>query len=160
MKKQHYMTRDERYQLEAYLRAGKPVSWIAREMGFCERTIYYEKKRGAYEHECMWNTEIRYSADKAHQVHKYNQTAKGRPLKIGKDRTYANFLECKILNDRFSPAAALAAAKKAGHRTSVCVSTLYSYMRYKISNIKSLLVTQTNLAASGSRTTYCVTKSV
>lgn len=64
MKKQHYMTRDERYQLEAYLKAGKPVSWIAREMGFCERTIYYEKKRGAYEHECMWNTEIRYSADK------------------------------------------------------------------------------------------------
>ena len=46
MKKQHYMTREERYQLEAYLRAGKPVAWIAREMGFCERTIYYEKKRG------------------------------------------------------------------------------------------------------------------
>ena len=46
MKKQHYMTRDERYQLEAYLRAGKPVAWIAREMGFCERTIYYEKNAG------------------------------------------------------------------------------------------------------------------
>ena len=128
MKKQHYMTRDERYQLEAYLRAGKPVSWIAREMGFCERTIYYEKKRGAYEHECMWNTEIRYSADKAHQVHKYNQTAKGRPLKIGNDRVYADYLEHKILTDRFSPAAALAAARKAGHQTSVCVSTLYSYI--------------------------------
>lgn len=128
MKKQHYMTRDERYQLEAYLKAGKTVSWIAREMGFCERTIYYEKKRGAYEHECMWNTEIRYSADKAQQVHRYNQTAKGRPLKIGNDRTYAEFLERKILTDRFSPAAALAAARKAGHKTSVCVSTLYSYI--------------------------------
>ena len=128
MKKQHYMTRDERYQLEAYLKAEKTVSWIAREMGFCERTIYYEKKRGAYEHERTYGPEIRYSADKAQQVHRYKQTAKGRPLKIGNDRVYAEFLERKILTDRFSPAAALAAARKAGHQTSVCISTLYSYI--------------------------------
>lgn len=128
MKKQHYMTKEERYQLEAYLRAGKSVAWIAREMGFCERTIYYEKKRGAYEHERTYGPEIRYSADKAQQIHRYNQTAKGRPLKIGNDRAYAEFLECKILKDRFSPAAALAAARKSRHQTDVCVSTLYSYI--------------------------------
>ena len=132
MKKQHYMTRDERYQLEAYLKAGKPVSWIAREMGFCERTIYYEKKRGAYEkvvrRHGFYYDEIHYSAEKAQQIHQYNQTAKGRPLKIGNDRAYADFLEHKILTDRFSPAAALAAARKAGHQTSVCISTLYSYI--------------------------------
>ena len=45
-KKQHYMTYDERCKLEAYLNAKKSVAWIAREMGFSERTIYYEKKRG------------------------------------------------------------------------------------------------------------------
>ena len=128
MKKQHYMTKEERYQLEAYLRAGKSVAWIAREMGFCERTIYYEKKRGAYEHETDFYTEIRYSADKAHQIHQYNQTAKGRSLKIGNDRAYADFLEHKIIKDRFSPAAALAAARKEGHQTSICTSTLYSYI--------------------------------
>ena len=71
---------------------------------------------------------IEYSADKAQQIHDYNQTAKGRPLKIGCDRTYADFLERKILTDRFSPAAALAAARRAGHQTSVCVATLYSYI--------------------------------
>lgn len=131
MKKQHYMTRDERYQLEAYLRAGKPVSWIAREMGFCERTIYYEKKRGAFARASERNyyrETIEYSADKAQQIHEYNQTAKGRPLKIGNDRAYADFLERKILTDRFSPAAALSAARRAGYQTSVCVSTLYSYI--------------------------------
>ena len=128
MKKQHYMTRDERYQLEAYLRAGKTVAWIASKMGFCERTIYYEKKRGAYEHDCDWYTEIRYSADRAQHIHVYSQTAKGRPLKIGNDHNYANFLEDRILNGRFSPAAALAAARKAGYQTSVSISTLYSYI--------------------------------
>lgn len=130
-KKQHYMTRDERYQLEAYLRAGKPVPWIAKEMGFCERTIYYEKKRGAFTRATERNyyrETIEYSADKAQQKHEYNQTAKGRPLKIGNDRAYADFLERKILNDRFSPAAALAAARKAGYQTSICISTLYSYI--------------------------------
>lgn len=131
-KKQHYMTRDERYQLEAYLRAGKPVSWIAREMGFCERTIYYEKKRGQVQlvrnpRGYLIDT-IEYSADKAQQKHEYNQTAKGRQLKIRNDRAYADFLERKILTDRFSPAAALAAARRAGYQTSVCVSTLYSYI--------------------------------
>ena len=131
MKKQHYMTKDERYQLEAYLRAGKPVAWIAREMGFCERTIYYEKKRGAFKRASERNyyrETIEYSADKAQQIHDYNQTAKGRPLKIGCDRAYADFLERKILTDRFSPAAALAAARRAGHQTSICVATLYSYI--------------------------------
>ena len=132
MKKQHYMTRDERYKLEAYLRAGKPVAWIARDMGFCERTIYYEKKRGQVQlvrnpRGYMIDT-IEYSADKAQQKHEYDQTAKGRPLKIGNDRAYAEFLERKILTDRFSPAAALAAARRAGYQTSVCVSTLYSYI--------------------------------
>lgn len=66
-RKQHYMTNRERDKLEAYLRAGKSIAWIARELGFCERTIYYEKKRGLYEHDCGMVTEMRYSADKAHQ---------------------------------------------------------------------------------------------
>jgi len=131
MKKQHYMTKDERYQLEAYLRAGKTVAWIAREMGFCERTIYYEKKRGAFTRASERNyyrKKIEYSADKAQQIHDYNQTAKGRPLKIGNDHAYADFLERKILTDHFSPAAALAAARRDGHQTSISVTTLYNYI--------------------------------
>ena len=127
-KKQHYMTRDERLRLEAYLRVKKPVAWIARELGFCRQTIYNEIRRGTYEHDCYHYTEIRYSADKAQQIYEYMQTGKGRPLKIGTDQAYADFLEHKILTDRFSPAAALAAARAEGHQTVICVSTLYSYI--------------------------------
>lgn len=127
-KKQHYMTEIERYQLEAYLRAKKPVSWIAREMGFCRQTIYNEKKRGTYLHTIDYQNELRYSAAKGQDIHKRAQQNKGRAEKIGNDLAFANFLEEKMLQDRFSPAAALAEARKAGYKTTICVSTLYSYI--------------------------------
>lgn len=136
-KKQHYMTRDERFKLEGFLEAGKPVAWIAEQLGFCRKTIYNEIKRGTYhrvvERGGYYRDETHYSADKAQQFHDYNQTAKGRPIKLGNDRAYAEFLEDKMLSPsdprkRFSPAAALAAARAAGFQTSVCVSTLYSYI--------------------------------
>ena len=141
-KKQHYMRWEERQQLEAMRRNHIPVSEIARQLGFCRQTIYDELKRGAYIHTCPYWDEVRYSADKAQQVHDYNQTAKGRPLKIGSDREYADFLEEKMLGvqeegkidrrKRYSPAAALALARKENFRTSVCVSTLYSYITKRV----------------------------
>lgn len=48
MRKQHYMTEQERHQLEAMRRNKIPVREIARQLGFCERTIYYELRRGSY----------------------------------------------------------------------------------------------------------------
>lgn len=141
-KKQHYMTRDERYQLEALLQAKVSVSRIAKQLGFCRQTIYNEMKRGAYVHTCDYWDEIRYSADKSQQLHVLNQTAKGRPLKIGTDRKYADYLEKKMLGiqedgstdkrKRYSPAAALAAARKEGYQTSVCTATLYSYITNRV----------------------------
>ena len=141
-KKQHYMSRDERYKLEALLEAKIPVSRIAKQLGFCRQTIYNEIKRGKYIHTCEWWDEERYSADKAQQIHAYNQTAKGRPLKIGRDHAYAKFLENKMLGvqedgridkrKRYSPAAALAEARKAGFALTVCVGTLYSYIDKRV----------------------------
>ncbi len=141
-KKQHYMTRDERYQLEALLKAKVPISKIAKQLGFCRQTIYNEIERGAYIHTCEWWDEVRYSADRAQQLHVRNQTAKGGQLKIGNDHAYAKFLEDKMRGvqedgsidrrKRYSPAAALAAARKAGYKTSVCTSTLYSYITKQI----------------------------
>ena len=99
-------------------------------------------KRGAYLHRVEWVDEERYSADKGQQIHEYNQTAKGRPLKIGNNRAYANFLERKMLGvqdsgkvDRrkwYSPAAALELARREGFETSVCVGTLYSYIDKRV----------------------------
>lgn len=132
MKKQHYMTRDERFQLEAMRRNRIPIAEIARQLGFSRQTIYNELKRGAYVHTYEWWDEVRYSAHKAQQIHEYRQTAKGRPLKIGNDHAYAHFLERKILTDHFSPAAALAAARKSGYTTQICTATLYSYIDKRV----------------------------
>lgn len=134
-KKQHYMTRDERFQLEALHKAKVPISQIARQLGFSRQTIYNELRRGRYIHietKRGYDEEIRYSADKAQQIHDYNQTAKGRPLKIGNDHAYADFLERKICMDRYSPAAALAAARREGYTTTICTATLYSYIDKEI----------------------------
>lgn len=135
-KKQHYMTNRERDKLEAYLEAGKGVSWIARQMGFTRQTIYNEIRRGLCEQikrrNGIYRDELHYSADKARQIHKYNQTAKGRPIKLGNDYAYADFIERKILQDHFSPAAALAVARREGFATSICVTTLYSYIDKQI----------------------------
>jgi IS30 family transposase len=131
MKKQHYMTKDEREKLEALLQADLSVAQIAGQLGFCRQTIYNEIKTGTYLHTCAnlaYRDEERYSAQKSESIHRNRQTAKGRPLKIGHDREYADFLEHKIIKDRYSPAAALAAARKAGYQTSVCTATLYSYI--------------------------------
>lgn len=141
-KKQHYMTRDERYQLEALREAGVPVAQIARQLGFCKKTIYNELHRGAYHRivlkSSIYRDEIHYSAEKAQQITDYNQTGKGRPMKIGSDQSYADYLERKMLGiqpdgstdkrKRFSPAAALADARAEGFSTTVCTSTLYSYI--------------------------------
>lgn len=131
-RKQHYMTRDERYQLEALRRNKIPVAKIAQQLGFSRQTIYNELRRGQYVHTGDYRDELRYSADKGDQIQRYNATAKGRPLKIGSDHCYAAYLEHKILVDRFSPAAALAAARRQGYATSVCVTTLYSYIDKRV----------------------------
>lgn len=132
MKKRHHMTEQERYQLEAMRRNRIPVREIARQLGFCERTIYYELRRGSYMHTCDYWEEERYSAQKGQQIHDYNQTAKGRPLKLGSDYAFAAYIEYKIIKDKYSPAAALAAAREHSFSTSICISTLYSYIDKKV----------------------------
>ena len=133
MRKQHYMTFEERLKLEALYNAARmPVSKLAKILGFSRQTIYNELERGKYIHTCEWWDEVRYSADKAQQVNRYNQTAKGRPLKIGSHHDYAQFLEDKIIRDRYSPAAALAAARKRGFAVAISVNTLYSYIEKKV----------------------------
>ena len=127
-KKQHYMTYEERIQLETLLRHKIPVSEIARELGFSRQTIYREIKRGTYLHDCGHYDEKRYSAQKGQIIHEQRQENKGCPLKIGKDINYASFLEQKILEEHYSPAAALAAARAVGFSTQISVGTLYNYI--------------------------------
>ncbi len=142
VKKQHYMTERERYKLETYLEDKKPVAWIAQVMGFCRQTIYNEIRRGQVQVVKRiygyYRDAKEYSAEKAQQIHNYNQTAKGKALKIGRHKEYADRLEALMLGvqadgsidhrARFSPAAAIAQAKEEGFAISVCRVTLYSYI--------------------------------
>lgn len=127
-KKQHYMTYPERIRLEMMLKYKAPITQIARELGFCRQTIYNEIKRGSYEHEINGFLKIQYSADKGDDIHKKANRNKGREFKIGSDYAYANFLEEKMLRDKYSPAAALACAKTKGFKTSLSVGTIYNYI--------------------------------
>lgn len=141
-RKQHYMTWDERLKLEALRKAGVPVAQIAKQLGVCRQTIYNELNRGecdvirtrsGFQHDVK-----EYSAEKGQIIHEENQSMKGRPMKIGSDYDYANFLERLMLGvqpngkvdkrKRYSPAAALEMARREGYQTSVCVTTLYSYI--------------------------------
>jgi len=124
-----YLSFREREDIEILLKAKTPIKVIAASLGRSYSTIYKEIKRGMVK---LSDTDLRayfsYSAVVAQEHFNLAQTSKGRPIKIGSDHAYAHYLECKIADDHYSPAAALAAARSAGFKTSLCVSTLYSYI--------------------------------
>lgn len=124
-----YLTYNQRLQIEALYKVHTPIKKIAEIVGCCFSTVYKELKRGQVQLlDYEWREFTGYSADIAQQKHDYAQTSKGRPLKLGSDHAFADFITSRIKKDRFSPAAALAAAADENFRTSVCVTTLYSYI--------------------------------
>lgn len=58
------------------------------------------------------------------------ESIKGRSLKIGNDRKLAEYIENKIVDNRFSPEAALAEVARSGieFKTTISVRTLYRYI--------------------------------
>ena len=125
-----YLTRDQRIRIEALYKIHTPVKVIADQIGVCYSTVYKELKRGQVvlmePHLCT--DYISYSADVAQQRFEFAQTSKGRPLKIGNDYAFVDFVKEKIKMKKYSPAAALAEAHKKGFKTRICISTLYSYI--------------------------------
>lgn len=127
------ITYADRVRIETmYNRFGMNPLAIAKELGFCNSSIYREMRLGFYDHRdgSTWKTVRKYSADKAQQNSDYRATAKGTPLKIGKDRTFARTMEELIVERKLSPAAALAEIKRKKIKvaTTVCVTTLYHYI--------------------------------
>jgi IS30 family transposase len=127
------LTRTDRIKLEALIKAGLRITKIAEQLGVHRSTIYNELKRGQYEHRNSdWTTEIRYSPDIAQKKAEENLKARGTQLKIGGDIEYANYIEDKIVNEDYSPAAVLGELKAQGREqefnTRICVTTLYSYI--------------------------------
>lgn len=94
--------------------------------------VYNELKRGRYTHRNSdWTEEERYSPDIAEAAYREHLAAKGPDLKIGKDYRLAEYIERRIVEDGYSPAAVLGEIKVKGiqFNTTICEATLYSYIK-------------------------------
>ena len=134
MKKRRFkhLSWNDRLRIESFLKCGKRVQEIADEIGVHRNTIYTELKRGRYIHRNSdWTEEERYSPDIAEAAYRENLAAKGPGLKIGKDHRLAAYIERRIVEDGYSPAAVLGEIKVKGIRfdTTICEATLYSYIK-------------------------------
>lgn len=128
--KYKHLSLQERYHIEIlYNKNKEPVKIIAEKLERSVATIYREIKRAQSVHRNSdYTEEIIYVPERADQLYHENMKNKGRDLKIGKDIEFANYIERKIIEDKYSPEAALYAAKEENFETSICPATLYSYI--------------------------------
>lgn len=129
----HYkhLSESDRIKMETLLNKGYSKPEIAEYLHVHRSTIYREIKRGEYIHRNSdYTEEVRYSSDKGQQTHDWNAQGKGKPLKIGNDVKLAEYIEQKIVEDKYSPEAALTAAETSGieFNTTISVRTLYRYI--------------------------------
>lgn len=126
-----HLSKNDRIKMETMLNSGHKVVEVAEYLHVHRSTIYREIKRGEYTHRNSdYTEEIRYSSDLGQKNHDWNAQGKGRNIKIGNDRPLAEYIEGKIIEDKYSPEAALAAAAESGieFTTSISVRTLYRYI--------------------------------
>lgn len=126
-----HLSQNDRIKMETMLNSGHKVVEVAEYLHVHRSTIYREIKRGEYTHRNSdYTEETRYSSDLGQKNHDWNVQGKGRNIKIGNDRPLAEYIEEKIIEDKYSPEAALAAAAESGieFTTSISVRTLYRYI--------------------------------
>lgn len=126
-----HLSQNDRIKMETMLNSGHKVVEVAEYLHVHRSTIYREIKRGEYTHRNSdYTEETRYSSDLGQKNHDWNAQGKGRNIKIGNDRPLAEYIEGKIIEDKYSPEAALAATAESGieFTTSISVRTLYRYI--------------------------------
>lgn len=140
MRKFSHLSFSARLKIEAALKVKMPIKDIAQMLKVHYSTIYREIKRGIYSRkefylkddfgEFQYRYFSRYSPDISEERYRQNMAAKGVALKIGKDVAFAEYIEHKIVDEGYSPAAVLGEIKQKGlvFNTSICVNTLYSYI--------------------------------
>lgn len=129
-KKGKHIKWEDRLKIQGALRTGAKPAEIAKMIGCCRATVYNEINRGqcVQQHDAEFVTE--YCADVAERKYQEALRAKGPDIKPGNDFELAEFLENKIIDDRFSPGAALAFIREQGlqFKTQICENTLYNYI--------------------------------
>lgn len=130
-----HFTLNERLKIEAWQKANIPPSEMTKMLNKDQSSVYRELKRGKYKRE---NSDLTfsntYSPDIAEEKYRKNLKAKGAPLKIGSDIEYAEYIESKILNERYSPKAVLVEIKQKNMQfnTTTSPTTLYRYIDERI----------------------------
>lgn len=126
-----HFTLNDRLKLEAWQKAKVPKTEMAKMLNKDLSSVYRELHRGQYKRQ---NTDLTfsdaYSPDKANDRYRENLKAKGAPLKIGNDVEFAEYIENKIINDKYSPKAVLGEIKrkKLPFKTLISHTTLYRYI--------------------------------
>lgn len=126
-----HFTWEQRLTLERMLKQGFSKPEIAKALGKCERSIYYEINRGLCEQlTTNLETVIRYCPEVSERKYREHLAEKGPDLKIGHDHKLARKLEELIVEQKFSPGAALAYIKNGEetYDTNICETTLYNYI--------------------------------
>ena len=126
-----HLTWTDRLKIEKALKEGLKPCKIADRLHVHNTTIYREIKRGTYTHlNSDLTTEERYSPEIAQQRYEENLKAKGGDLKIGNDYELAAFIEKKIGEEGYSPAAVVGEIKRLGltFKTEISEKTIYNYI--------------------------------
>ena len=128
----------QKLQIEVMYNNNLPVKQIAAYVGVCERTIYRELKKGAYEHKTVKNSfwygkreyfNTKYSAAISEERYKMLCTKKGRPLKIGRDFELIRYVEKRVHDGKLTAHAVLGEIKHNNLPfTSISKTTLYRYI--------------------------------
>lgn len=134
------MSYTKRLQLEMLLKTKMSYIEIAKYLDVSYVTVYREIRRGLYNHkitktdrytgEITYPTEKRYSAEIAQRKYIENSTAKGRPLKIGKDFEFVNYINNRVKTEKISACAVLGEIKRKQMKfdTTISKTTLYRYI--------------------------------
>lgn len=135
---------EDRLYIHAWLKDKIPVAKIAERLGVSRQTVYRELRRGeTKKRNSDWTESEVYDPYVGERHYQDGLKVRGRELKIGNDLEYLKFLEEQICDQEKSPEAALSEVKRQRKtfRTSLCVNTIYSYIKKGI----FLNVTKENL---------------
>lgn len=125
-----YLTLEQRREIEKMYAEGERVVDIAARLKRSAAAIYEELKRGYTHLNSDLTTEERYSPEIAQQRYEENLKAKGGELKIGNDYELSAFIEKKIGEEGYSPAAVVGEIKRLGltFKTEISEKTIYNYI--------------------------------
>ncbi len=121
----------QRLKIDQMNREGYKVQQIADALHVHNSTIYRELERGRTQQRTYdWELVEVYCPETAERKYRENLAAKGPDLKIANDHELAAYIEEKIHDEKYSPAAVLNKIKEEGRVFSVEISkwTLYSYI--------------------------------